>query len=174
MRTLESDAKPTPPGENFVLHAMSVQPSAVAHNAIWRELIRKENEIIERQKKSTFRLNVRSIKLMATKPESARGQADLSMEELQAKLNLDKASERQVFGVVPPVTEVRTGVPLTASAEIGWFLNRRTHARIARFRQRWQKPRNTCDVTQYADDFHAMTRVSPFSTKSQRGKAAGE
>lgn len=147
----------------------------VARNEIWREHIKKENSILEdTHNRSSFRLNVKRLKegVLATKPEKmpAPGTAkkDGSM-----KLSLDKSSQDQLFGVMPPITAQKSGVPSTASQEYGWLLNRRCHSSIAAFRQRWAKGKTTCDVTQYADSFATMTKNSPFSARAQRGMAGG-
>ena len=143
--------------------------SEVARNEIWREHIRKENQSVSSPSQSSFRLNVKSLNILATKPHAADPTAKPDTSGVRSKLKLDKHSENGLFGVMPPVTAPKSGVPTTASQEYGWLLNRRTHKSIASFRERWHKGHSKCDVTSYADSFAVMTRKSPFSAKSQRG-----
>ena len=127
----------------------------VAKNRIWKEFCDRETATIKLNTHFSVsdpsKLDVFPEKPNNMVPELSLDQAE--MDEANDKLR-ELCTVRDAFK--PP--QEKYDLPMTSSQEIGWA-TRMLMPRNPMF----HKPRNSCDITRYADAYYADKGVTPFT-----------
>ncbi|CAM9779794.1 unnamed protein product [Phaeothamnion confervicola] len=141
---------------------------------VYREIIRKENSIVLKPHKFSF--NVHRLTFIARKPtefdprsyeeDSRKTREQVRMLEEKVRKNLEELRASDGNG---PSTAIDKSIYWSReSDEYGCDQKASGAATTAASKKScWNKPKNTSDITGYADYYYAMTQTSPFARKKE-------
>ncbi|CAM9358131.1 unnamed protein product [Choristocarpus tenellus] len=143
----------------------------VARQAMWAETIKKENAMISKPHK--FFLNPNKLVFISRKPTEVdprtyEKDSLLTPEKVSRLLDVGKESLLDTSPADSSRESARMDTVLwtTQAQQWGSFYGREDVADpFTSQRSCWRKPRSRCDVTEYADRYCEMTRVSPYARK---------
>ncbi|CEO96202.1 FAM183A and FAM183B related [Plasmodiophora brassicae] len=133
----------------------------VARNAVWSEHIRRE--LATQKINTTFTINASKMSVITPKPNTQVPEGRRA-----ENLDNDPVAQQVRDGLrradLPPMRRLPQG-PQTTSQEYGW--DRRLSSEVKRsspmLTSRFNRPRQTCPITSYAERYIVSNGKSPFA-----------
>jgi len=130
----------------------------VSRNSIWREHCKKE--LSNHTLNTNFNIsNPLKMPTLPEKPNYVLPNTSMSKDDVEvANATLREVCNMKNAEVAPPD---KYESPLTSANEYGWH----SKVNLVGKNPMFSFSRNTCEITKYADAYHAMSGTTPFSRK---------
>lgn len=137
---------------------ISTKIDEVSRNSIWREHCTKERHMLKLNT-NFFIANPSSMPTISDKPNYVVPSVKLNQKDMdEAARTLKEVCSVKNKDLLP---YEKFEAPITSTHEIGWH----TKTQLVKKHPMFHHARASCDITQYADAYYAMSGTTPYSRK---------